>query len=228
MSSQENGAEDRAEVAPEHDAGGTLAIEIVEDAPAPGEEESPEDLMRECADLQDTQAWERFMLRFNPRIVAMVARTMRRYGFDGAGLNDDLVQEVYVKLSAHQARVLRKFKSRYPRAVYGYLKVIAANVVHDYFKSKSGSHPHDAPLPDDLAEKDRTEWRLFLRDIDDVLKKPPTSERDRQIFWLYYRQGMSAKEIAGLSSLKLTVKGVESVIMRLNQLVRSAFSNGKR
>ena len=228
MSSQENGAEDRVEIAPAQNAVGTLAIEIVEDTPASVGEESPEDLLRECADLRDTQAWDRFMLRFNPLIVATVARTIRRYGFDRASLNDDLVQEVYVKLSAHQARVLRDFKPRYPGAVYGYLKVIAANVVHDYFKSKPASRPHDSALPDDLAEKDRAEWRLRLRDIDDVLRKPPTSERDRQIFWLYYRHGMSTKEVAGLSSLKLTVKGVESVLMRLNQLIRSALSNGKR
>jgi hypothetical protein len=39
---------------------------------------------------------------------------------------------------------------------------------------------------------------------------------------------MSAKEIAAISSLKLTIKGVESVIVRLNQLVRNALENGER
>ena len=79
-----------------------------------------------------------------------------------------------------------------------------------------------------MAGKDELEWQLLLRDIDDLLKKPPTSERDRQIFWLYYRQGMSAKEIAALASLNLSIKGVESVIVRLNQMIRSAFENGER
>jgi RNA polymerase sigma-70 factor (ECF subfamily) len=85
-----------------------------------------------------------------------------------------------------------------------------------------------SPLQNNVAGRDETEWRLLLRDIDDFLKKPPVSERDRQIFWLYYRQGMSAKEIAALSSLSLSVKGVESVIVRLNQLIRNAFENGER
>jgi len=206
-----------------------LALEVVE-APCepPAGEESPEDLLRACADLRHTQAWERFLRRFNPLIVATVVRTIRRYGFDRAGLSDDLAQEVYLKFSANRARVLREFKPRYPGAVFGYLRVIAANVVHDHFKSKLGKHPDQSPLPKDVAGKDESEWRLLLGDIDDLLKKPPISERDRQIFWLYYRQGMSAKEIAALSSLNLTIKGVESVIVRLNHLVRNAFENGER
>ena len=219
MSSEETVGEDR----------GGLTLEAVDDPWAPpAGEESPEALLSECADLRNTQAWERFLRRFNPLIVATVVRTIRRYGFDRAGLSDDLAQEVYLKFSANRARVLREFKPRYPGAAYGYLRVIAANVVHDHFKSKLGKHPEQSPLPHDVAGKDGAEWRLLLRDIDDLLKKPPISERDRQIFWLYYRQGMSAKEIAAISSLKLTIKGVESVIVRLNQLVRNAFENGER
>lgn len=191
-------------------------------------EESPEALLRECADLRHTQAWERFLRRFNPLIVATVVRTIRRYGFDSAGLSDDLAQDVYLKFSANRAKVLREFQPRYAGAVYGYLKVIAANVVHDHFKSKAARHPDHTALPDDLAAKDEAEWRMLLRNVDDLLKKPPVVERDRQIFWLYYRQGMSAKEIAAISSLNLTIKGVESAIVRLNQLIRNAFKNGGR
>ena len=206
-----------------------LAFEVVEASwePSAGEE-SPEDLLRACADLRHAQAWDRFLSRFNPLIVSTVVRTIRRYGFDRAGLSDDLAQEVYLKFSANRARVLREFKPRYPGAVFGYLRVIAANVVHDHFKSKLGKHPVESRLPKDLPETDEAEWRLLLRDIDDLLGKSPISGRDRQIFWLYYRQGMSAKEIAAISSLNLTIKGVESVIVRLNQLVRNAFRNGER
>jgi RNA polymerase sigma-70 factor (ECF subfamily) len=219
MASREAGGEDRV----------GLALQVVEDPWAPpAGEESPEDLLRECADLRHTHAWERFLRRFNPLIVATVVRTIRRYGFDRAGLSDDLAQEVYVKFSANRARVLREFQPRYPGAVFGYVRVIAANVVHDHFKSKIGKYADQSSLPNDVAGPDETEWRLMLREIDDLLKKPPVGRRDRQIFWLYYRQGMSAKEIAAVSSLSLTIKGVESVIVRLNQLVRNAFENGER
>lgn len=41
------------------------------------------------------------------------------------------------------------------------------------------------------------------------------------IFLLYYRQGLTASEIAALPSLDLTTKGVESVIARLTYMIRS-------
>lgn len=219
MSSGETGSEERA----------GLGFDVVE-APwttASGEE-SPEGLLRRCADLRHTQAWERFLHRFHPLIVSTVVRTIRRYGFDRSGLSDDLAQEVYLKFSANRAKVLREFEPRYPGAVFGYVKVIAANVVHDHFKSGAGKYADESPLPNDMAGDDGIEWRLLLREIDDLLRELPIAERDRQIFWLYYRQGMSAKEIAAISSLKLSIKGVESVIVRLNHLVRNAFEYGQR
>jgi RNA polymerase sigma-70 factor (ECF subfamily) len=219
MSSGETGSEDRV----------GLALEVVDAPwePAAGEH-SPENLLRRCANMHDAQAWDDLLARFNSFIVATVVRTIHRYGFDRAGLSDDLAQDVYLKFSANGAKVLREFQPRYPGAAFGYLKVIAANVVHDYFKSKQGKHADQSPLPEDAAVQEETEWLLLLREIDDLLRKPPTSERDRRIFWLYYRQGMSAKEIAAIPILNLTVKGVESVIVRLNQLIRHAFENGER
>jgi len=47
-----------------------------------------------------------------------------------------------------------------------------------------------------------------------------TLQRDRTIFWLYYRQGLTAKEIGALPSIGLSLKGVESTLHRLTQLVR--------
>jgi RNA polymerase sigma-70 factor (ECF subfamily) len=205
-----------------------VALEVEETPWAPAGEGSPEALLRTCADLEDAQAWEKFLARFHPLIVASVMRTIRRYGADHAGIVDDLVQDVYLKLTANGARVLREFKPMYPGAVFGYIKVITANVVHDYFRSRAGKQQDQPPLAVDVAVQDETEWRLLLRDIDDVLRQASTSPRDRQIFWLYYRQGMSAKEIAAIASLKLAVKGVESVIVRLNRLIREAFEKGER
>lgn len=217
MTSGEAGSEDRT----------GLAFEVL--APwEPDAEESPEQLLRACADLGHAEAWERFLRRFNPLIVATVVRTIRRYGFDRAGLSDDLTQDVYLKFSANRAKVLRQFTPRYPGAVFGYLRVIAANVVHDYFKSKMGKHPDPSPLPENAAAPDDTEWLLLLREIDDLLKKPPVTPRDRQIFGLYYRQGMSARQIAAIPNINLTTEGVESVIVRLNKLIRKAFGDGER
>ena len=40
------------------------------------------------------------------------------------------------------------------------------------------------------------------------------------IFWLYFRQGMSTKEIASMPTIRLSAKGVGSVIERLKHCVR--------
>jgi DNA-binding transcriptional regulator LsrR (DeoR family) len=40
------------------------------------------------------------------------------------------------------------------------------------------------------------------------------------IFWLYFRQGMSTKEIASMPAIGLSTKGVGSVIERLKQCIR--------
>jgi RNA polymerase sigma-70 factor (ECF subfamily) len=48
----------------------------------------------------------------------------------------------------------------------------------------------------------------------------PEQERDRMIFWLYFRQGMSTKEIASLPTIGLGAKGVGSVLERLKHGIR--------
>src|SRR5262249_52999088 len=63
----------------------------------------------------------------------------------------------------------------------------------------------------------------LLNQIDEHLKRHLTGadqERDRTIFWLYFQQGMSSKEIASLPTIGLGAKGVGSVIERLKHCVR--------
>jgi DNA-directed RNA polymerase specialized sigma24 family protein len=45
-------------------------------------------------------------------------------------------------------------------------------------------------------------------------------ERDRRVFWLYYRVGLTANAIASLPAIGLSTKGVESTILRLTRLLR--------
>jgi RNA polymerase sigma-70 factor, ECF subfamily len=78
------------------------------------------------------------------------------------------------------------------------------------------------------------ERRILLREIDAYLKARSSKEsfaRDYTIFWLYYREGLTAKAISRIPSVGLTVKGVESTLLRLTRLVRKRLeqrSNGLR
>jgi len=149
---------------------------------------------------------------------------------------EDLRQETYVKLLQGGCRLLRDRAIQHPETLLGYLKVTAANVTRDYFKhidrqSGGGDNPHVSVSDVDPeagkqvdGSQERIAFGVLENEIDELLKHFLTGldqERDRTIFWLYFRQGMSTKKIASLPSIVgLTAKGVGSVIERLKHGIR--------
>ena len=136
--------------------------------------------------------------------------------------------------------MLRSFEVRHEDSIFGFLKVLAANVVHDHFKAAlaakrgagvsahSSSDLETSPGKDDsfsaVAE------RLQLERIDRILNELTAGkdqERKRAIFWLRHRQGFTAGEIAALPAIGLTTEGVESVLLRLSVMIRNHFGFGK-
>jgi len=198
---------------------------------------SPEELILACRRTDDAAAWGEFVRRFHRLIATVALRVARRWGEPSPQQIDDLVQETYLKLCADNFRMLRGFKSRHPDAFYGYLKVVTANLVHDHFKaarsSKRGSGTIEIAVdeqvqsaPDSLGAASaakNSERGILLREVDDALSRVaagPHLERDRRLFWLYYRVGLTADAIAGLRFIGLSTKGVESSLLRLTRLLR--------
>jgi RNA polymerase sigma-70 factor, ECF subfamily len=153
-----------------------------------------------------------------------------------------LVQETYLKLCAENSRLLREFKSQHPDAIYGYLKVLTANVAHDYLKAShavkrgSGQTAESMELAELTAPETgntcsaneaTVERSVLLQEIDAHLVRsvsPAELPRSRLIFWLYYRVGLSASAIAGYPRIGLTTKGVESVLLRLTRVLKAALA----
>jgi RNA polymerase sigma-70 factor, ECF subfamily len=189
---------------------------------------TPEELLRVCADLRDAAAWNEFIRRFQAAIYAAVLRTGCRYAQFHRGLCDDLVQETYLRLSAHSAKALREFVPRHPGSAYCYVQVIAIRVTRDYCKKKDFRNMQELP-PDkpDIAAPDKTEWLALKAAVGELLRKHATA-RDCQIFGLHHLQGMTAKEIAAIPGMGLTVKGVESALLRLRRLIQENLDPGKR
>ena len=196
---------------------------------------SLKDVVCLCAGPCDDAAWEEFVFRVGRPIALTVMRTASLWGERSASLVEDLVQATYLKLWENSCCLLRDFALQHPEFILGYLKKIAANTTHDYFKhrrslSSGGDTPHISTSDVDLeatqgshGSQERIALLLFLTEIDDWLKcalTGPDQERDRSIFWLYFRQGMSTKEIASLPTIGLTTKGVGSVIERLKCYIR--------
>jgi RNA polymerase sigma-70 factor (ECF subfamily) len=192
-------------------------------------------LVRLCASSTDERAWAEFIRRFRVVIASTVLRTARQWGEPSRAQLDDLVQDTYLKLCENNSRLLAGFRPQREDSIYAFLKVIAANVVHDHFKSAFASK-RGAGLTEAIMEPARTDQsanssqifdevshRLQLDQIEKILRQVTAGkdqERKRTIFWLRHRFGLTASEIASIPSIGLTTEGVESVLMRLANMIR--------
>jgi RNA polymerase sigma-70 factor (ECF subfamily) len=200
-----------------------------------------EELIAACIAKSEESAWVEFVRRFRPLISTIVLRTARHWGEPIPGQLDDLIQDTFMKLCADDCRLLRNFHSAHPNAIFGFLRVVTANVVHDHFKASHAVKRGAGGLPASLHDPERSEsfattasphdnssrieHSILLQEIDRYLVQgvaPTELIRSRRIFWLYYRCGLSARAISALPHIDLTTKGVESTILRLNRLVRAA------
>ena len=199
------------------------------------------ELIRACAETNDDEAWEEFVTRFQRPITLSIKHTACQWGMDPLQFVEDLLQETYLKLCADKCRRLLEFALQHlEEAVVGYIKKISINVAHDHFKSlhsqKRGAGETDQWLEDfepaaqsgSHGGSEAMDREVLLRQIDRLLQNcavGSNQERDCLIFWFYYLQGMSAKAIASLATIKLTAKGVEAVIFRLTRCVQEQFGD---
>jgi len=201
---------------------------------------SSTELIRACAGSNDERAWAEFIRRFQVVIAAAVLRTARQWGEPSRPQLDDLIQDTYLKLCENDSRLLRSFQPRHEDSIFGFLKVVAANVVHDHFKSalaaKRGAGQTEAitepiqigPKMAGVDSFDVVSQRLQLEQVDKILRQVTAGKdqgRKLAIFWLRHRQGLTASEIAAIPSIELTTEGVESVLMRLAAMIRGHVMN---
>jgi RNA polymerase sigma-70 factor (ECF subfamily) len=204
---------------------------------------SSTDLVLHCLRTGEEPAWIEFVRRFQPLIAGVVGRVARRWGGASPELLDDLIQETYLKLCSASGNLLQNFQSSHPDAIFGFIKVFTANLVHDHFKGahsmKRGGGSADQPLdgpnsntcvPRSLHSAKSIERQVLMNEIDHCLRdmeSGPNAGRDRYIFWLYYRVGLSASAIAAIPAVGLGTKGVESTILRLTRLVRQNLAGAR-
>jgi RNA polymerase sigma-70 factor (ECF subfamily) len=196
---------------------------------------SSTELVRTCAGSKDERAWAEFIRRFQVVIAGTVLRTARHFGEPSRAQLDDLVQDTYLKLCENNSRLLASFRPQHENSIYGFLKVVAANVVHDHFKfaraaKRGAGHTEAIVEPIQVDPKttsthtcDIATQHLQLEQIEKILRQVTAGkdqERKRTIFWLRHRLGLTAGEIASIPSIGLTTEGVESVLMRLASMIR--------
>lgn len=201
---------------------------------------SASDLFHRCATESDAAVWEEFVRRFTPVIARTVLRVVRRNSDCSTNLIEDLVQDTYLRICADDRRLLRTFVSRTEDSPYGFVKVVAASVALDFFKSRLAAKR--APelkadgIDDRIVGDERhgltnaltlSERTILTEQIDRQLCMIVASgelQRSRTVFWLYFRAGLTASAIAALPSIGLTTKGVESLLFRLVRSMRLKFA----
>jgi RNA polymerase sigma-70 factor (ECF subfamily) len=197
---------------------------------------SADELALACFQGGDESAWAEFVRRFQPLIAGVVFRVACKWGENSPQVIDDLVQNTYVKVCAERTQLLQNFRSAHRDAIYSYMKVFAANLAHDYFKAekalkRGGANAGGAfadrkdldNVGDSRSAESAIERTMLIRQIDACLKTilaGPNAHRDRRIFWLYYRVGLTASAIAALPTVGLSTKGVETTILRLSRAIR--------
>ncbi len=197
------------------------------------------DLIRACVESGDLAAWEEFVARVHPLIAVTVLRTARRYGGVPTTVIEDLIQETYVKICANDCKVLHDFHAGAQEAIFGLVKSIACNVVHDHLRSmhavKRGAGQPEATIEDaervvhsgsSAGQMSPVERQVFIQQVEDRLCQIETQPTERRVFWLYYRHGMTTRAIAAIPGIGLTQKGVESAVHRLTVRVREWLADG--
>jgi RNA polymerase sigma-70 factor, ECF subfamily len=195
---------------------------------------APVQLARLCAQ-RNSEAWLEFIRRYQRPITLVVLRTLREAEETSTLLIDDLVQETYAALCADGFRLLRDFVEEYPSSLDAMVRVVAANLTRDHLrahnaKKRGGDFHHvayDSPAVANALSpngRETIERHVQLKEIDAMLQRGRErripSARDRAIFWLHFRLGMSAHAIARMPTLQLTSKGVESSLRRTLSLLR--------
>jgi RNA polymerase sigma-70 factor, ECF subfamily len=194
------------------------------------------ELAKACAHSPEAVEWEEFLRRCAPIATIVAARVARLWiGTTSPSIVEDIVQEVFLKLCEQERRILREFSPRGEDSFLGLLRVVSASVANDYFRRQhsekrggkvvtvvieDGPGGVIHPSREDDAEIQRA---VLFSELDQMLRAAPgaTSERDRALFWLYYLQGLTADEIAGLPASELSAKGVESALRRVTTWLRA-------
>jgi RNA polymerase sigma-70 factor (ECF subfamily) len=173
----------------------------------------------------DNGVWEELFQRLSPALGGIISRTMRRWGSCERADIDDLLQDTGLKILqlGRSSRHLPNDEAK----LYGYFRTVAANTAMTWIRRRFTEKrnvdetvpfvDHLASLMGEIRPGQSLELKVLVREMDKLLGCPP---RDRNVFWLYYRQGLTAAEIAAIPAIGLSVKGVESLIHRMGADLR--------
>ena len=187
------------------------------------------ELVESCLRDNTEEAWTEFLRRFQPLMAAVAGKTVRRWTRPGPELVDDLVQSSLRKIFDNNCRAMRSFRWLHDNSFRGFLKVVVSNIVQDHFRKYPPTRVEEdleqvgAELVKTEPVSQSVETEALVQKLISCLQRLLSAEadlkRDLAMFLLYYRYGLTAKEISGL--YHLTVKTVENTLLRLVRIAKA-------
>jgi len=193
------------------------------------EQLSAAELFTLCAGSRDHEAWLEFHRRYHRTIAGVALKTLAVARPGRTDELEDLIHEVYARLCQRSGKALQDFVPTGPNSDFAYLKVITRNVVLSHCSSKrveddrTNSAVQDIEIADP-ASTNSIDRKILIGQIDNAVRSTAT-DRDRQVFWLYYRSGLTAEQISSFPTIGLSAKGVESALSRLTRIMKEKFAN---
>lgn len=186
------------------------------------------DLLEHCLCSNDEAGWSEFLRRITPTISGVVYNKVSRWGRPDPGLVQDLVHDTLLKLFDNEKAALRRFEPQHDNAIFGYVKVVACHVVADY------KHPREESLEEGenaIEDEKSSEAEMFLKvqcaEIERCVEKLDATQMEKDIFWFFYRSRYTAKAIAEMPGVNLSVKRVETILARMVRQVKAEMKRGK-
>ena len=137
------------------------------------------ELLGQCLRVGDDRAWRECVRYLQPLLAGVVARSALRWGPVRVDLVEDLTQDAFLKLCKDRFAILRKIESQPEEVILAFIRVTAANMVHDHFRAErsakrfpSGGFLTSEALDCWLGETrtiKSTERELLLAEVDRVL-----------------------------------------------------------
>jgi RNA polymerase sigma factor (sigma-70 family) len=185
-------------------------------------------LWKECVQApHDNSVWQRLLDSQKAVFARIIVRVGNRFDVGARNELDDAMQEVCMKLSAMaREKAVPQLDDSHLEA---YLRASVANAGHDYFRARHARRRDTGSTVslEDMAslqpctEDQFVDREILIGQIEQMVKGQP---RDREIFLLHFRLGLTSREISTISRIGLTQKGVESVIHRLIEGLRGGLN----
>jgi RNA polymerase sigma factor (sigma-70 family) len=204
-----------------------------------------------AANPEDSGLWSEFLRRITPKIKSFIRTTIRQQSGGASPQGDwappidvnqeaDLFQNTILRLVQNSCAALKRFSGSTESELIVYLAVITRSAVRDSARRQSakrrfhwlgrapsGPDQSKQPCDPEPAVESVTERDILARELEHLSLQAIKSNsgeplRDKLIFQLYYYDGLSTAQIAACKGVGLSKTGVEKILNRLKDRVRSA------